>query len=190
MERARLERLKLRELSGDIGSSRARTIVGPAVKRPRVATLADLQMQDEAGSSSTPLKPPNQSRMGLSVQSRVRPSPGVQRFWDGAIKRVQNSLVPDDEALSFADVLAKDQGLEMAIVGAFVLMPEWVASHFDPETPLLFVMSRSSAEAELTNDEIVNPGVLDSSIKPNTFRVVPDVFRTNGYNGSMVRGGY
>lgn len=187
MERARLERLRLRELAGDIGSSRAAARVGPAVKRPRVATLADLQSAEPSATSVYEDNKGSDAFTSTQERSaRPRTSDFRQRFWNGAVKRVQNSLVSDNDALSFSDVVAKDQGLEMAIVGAFVLMPEWVASHFDPETPLLLVMSRSPSEDDLTNEQIVNPGVLDPSIKPNTFRVVPDVFRTNGYTGTMV----
>lgn len=193
MEKARLERLRQREMAGDIGSSRAAAKVGPAVKRPRVATLADLNEDAEearAGESSMPDKliktNGNMHSFGPSAPPARKRFDSGQRFWNGAVKRVYNQNVLDDDSLTFQDLVAKTEGLEMAIVGAFVLEPEWVARHFDPETPLLLVMSRGKTEQDLTNEEVVNPGVLDPSIKPNTFRVVPDVFRTNGYSGSMV----
>lgn len=160
LERARLERQRAREADGTaqpsvINASRA------AVRRPtprsRVATLADLPSGEDTGSGG--------SASSLRTSDASSQSKLSQRFWDGAVKRVPNDYVPDDESFSFGDLIGPRQTLETAVVSAFCLDPLWVASHFPEETPLLLVMPRGPGDTL--------PGFAPFGVKGNTFRAVP-----------------
>ncbi|GAA5826140.1 hypothetical protein JCM11251_007178 [Rhodosporidiobolus azoricus] len=62
------------------------------------------------------------------------------QFWQGAVKRVPNAWLPDPDSWSFDDLIGDKSTLDAAVVSAYCLEPEWVASHFPDETPLLLVM--------------------------------------------------
>lgn len=160
LERARLERQRAREADGTAQPSvinASRAPVRRPTPRSRVATLADLPSGEDTGSggSASSLR-----AGGASSQSKLS-----QRFWDGAVKRVPNDYVPDDESFSFGDLIGPRQTLETAVVSAFCLDPLWVASHFPEETPLLLVMPRGPGDTL--------PGFAPFGVKGNTFRAVP-----------------
>ena len=160
LERARLERQRAREADGTAQPSvinASRAPVRRPTPRSRVASLADLPSGEDTGSggSASSLR-----AGGASSQSKLS-----QRFWDGAVKRVPNDYVPDDESFSFGDLIGPRQTLETAVVSAFCLDPLWVASHFPEETPLLLVMPRGPGDTL--------PGFAPFGVKGNTFRAVP-----------------
>ncbi|GAA5873327.1 hypothetical protein JCM3774_005942 [Rhodotorula dairenensis] len=163
LERARLERQRAREANGtaqpsvinaSAASARA-SETGPTPRR-RVATLADLPSDD--GSSRTRSANSGPGRLSSSDKT-------AQRFWDGAVKRVPNDYVPDNESFTFGDLIGPRQTLETAVVSAFCLDPLWVAAHFPEETPLLLVMPRTAG------DNL--PDFAPIGVKRNTFQVVP-----------------
>lgn len=161
LERARLERQRAREADGTAQPSvisASRAPVRRPTPRSRVATLADLPSGEDTGSGGSGAS--SLRAGGASSQSKLS-----QRFWDGAVKRVPNDYVPDDESFSFGDLIGPRQTLETAVVSAFCLDPLWVASHFPEETPLLLVMPRGPGDTL--------PGFAPFGVKGNTFRAVP-----------------
>lgn len=166
MERDRLERQKKREASGTVAP--ARVVVGPAVKRPKVATLSDVQ-DNSSSELSTPISSSSGSRVhGFSTLGGGGGSRSSTRFFTGAIKRVANINVPDNDSYSFGEIINGGEELEMAIVGAYCLNVEWVASFFKAETDLLLVMPRGEGDTQ-------GPlAAIDKAIKPNTYRVIPE----------------
>lgn len=163
LERARLERQKEREASGTASAAR----VGPAVKRPKVATLSDVQDSSSTGMAA-PLTTSSSSRVhGFS--SLGGGSRSSSRFYSGAVKRVANIHVPDNDSYSFGEIINGGEELEMAIVGAFCLDPLWVCSHFKAATPLLLVMPRGKGDVEGPLAQV------DASIKLNAYRVIPEM---------------
>lgn len=162
LERARLERQRAREANGTaqpsvISASIASRATGRSpTPRKRVATLADLPTDEGSSRAGSAQNGPSP----LASSSKTS-----QRFWDGAVKRVPNDYVPDDESFSFADLVGPRQSLETAVVSAFCLDPLWVAAHFPEETPLLLVMPRTTGDTF--------PDFAPIGVKRNTFRVVP-----------------
>lgn len=164
MEQARLERQQQREASG--ASMAPRVSLKPAVKRPKVQTLSDLQDSPAEGlSTATSSSGGMGGFASASAQSRNR---SATRFWSGAIKPVANQNVPG-AGYSFAAIIDGGEELEMAIVGAFCVDPEWVCSHFNATTPLLLVKPRGGDDKE-------GPlALVDPAIKPQTYRVIPQM---------------
>lgn len=67
----------------------------------------------------------------------------------------------------------------MAVVGAFCLDVEWVASHFDAETPLLLFLPRQRGDTEEAVARI------SEDIKPHTYRVIPEEKPVGSWGGAM-----
>ncbi|KAK4049746.1 hypothetical protein OIO90_005327 [Microbotryomycetes sp. JL221] len=135
MERERLERQRRRQLEDEPSTSSS---VRPE-KRARVATIGDLNQADQQSSSSSSSFTPSSFNIGAAKSSSGMP----RRFWDGRIMRVHNQMVPTSDSLTFPQVIDKSSQLESAIVGAYVLDPTWVVSHFDDATRLLLIMPGS-----------------------------------------------
>jgi tyrosyl-DNA phosphodiesterase-1 len=172
MEQARLERQRMRELSGlTAPAATVRTTNDGANKRARVSTFADLP--DDPAAPSTSASSSSSARIatlaslptGSSSSSSRASDKSSQRFWDGAIKRVPNVYHPDSDSWSFSDLIGPHSTLDAAIVSAFCLDPEWVVPQFPRDTPLLLVMPRPAG------DNVPNPAQCD--LKPNTYRVCP-----------------
>ncbi|GAA5979112.1 hypothetical protein JCM10908_002808 [Rhodotorula pacifica] len=163
MERARLERQRAREADetaqpsviNTASTSRTSGVTRPT-PRSRVATLADLPT--EGGSARDTL-----SNNGAGRPTRQGKT--SERFWGGAVKRVPNDYVPDNESFTFGDLIGPRDTLETAVVSAFCLDPLWVAAHFPEQTPLLLVMPRGVGDTL--------PNFAPIGIKGNTFRAVP-----------------
>lgn len=160
LERARLERQRAREANAPEGGPIATPSTSATVRKTgpasRVATVADLPL-DHDGDSSIPAQP-----------SPSRPTPRTKtalRFWDGAVKRVPNIYVPDEESLSFGDLVGPRETLEKAVVSAYCMDASWVASHFPADSPLLLVMPRAPG------DNL--PKMVPVPVKDNTLRVIP-----------------
>ncbi|BGP53198.1 hypothetical protein JCM8202v2_000757 [Rhodotorula sphaerocarpa] len=160
LERARLERQRAREANAPEGGPIATPSTSATVRKTgpasRVATVADLPL-DHDGDSSIPAQP-----------APSRPTPRTKtalRFWDGAVKRVPNIYVPDEESLSFGDLVGPRETLEKAVVSAYCMDASWVASHFPADSPLLLVMPR------VPGDNL--PKMVPVPVKDNTLRVIP-----------------
>jgi hypothetical protein len=166
LERERLERQKKREESGSVAATRV--VGGPAVKRPKVATLSDVQDNSSSGPATSTSSSSSNRVHGFSSLGGSSGSRSSTRFLSGAIKRVANINVPDNNSYSFEQIINGGEELEMAIVGAYCLNVEWVCSHFKAETPLLLVMPRGQGDNEDTFAGV------DEAIKPNTYRVIPE----------------
>lgn len=144
-------------------------------KKARVTTFADLLAKDDDGH-------PSAGSSGSAVASTSRStssstSKHLHRFWQGVVKRVTNSYVPDSESYSFADLIGPASTLQMAVVSAYVTDVPWVVSHFEAETPLLLIQARLKGDDQ--------PALTECSLKPNTYRVIPKE-RTNGpFSGVM-----
>ncbi|POY73521.1 hypothetical protein BMF94_3458 [Rhodotorula taiwanensis] len=159
MERARLERQRVREMSNPTPPAASTSQGGGSAARPtprkRFATMADV-LQDGSARDRTP----RTSSSHGSTQSKTH-----MRFWDGAVKRVPNDYVPDAEALSFADLIGPASSLQKSVVSAYCLDPFWVASHFEENAPLLLVMPRAQGDTL--------PTMAPCPVKDNTLRIIP-----------------
>lgn len=174
LERQRLDRQRAR---GDAAPTVrvASTSAAAVGKKARVTTFADLLAKDDDGH-------PSAGSSGSAVASTSRStssstSKHLHRFWQGVVKRVTNSYVPDSESYSFADLIGPASTLQMAVVSAYVTDVPWVVSHFEAETPLLLIQARLKGDDQ--------PALTECSLKPNTYRVIPKE-RTNGpFSGVM-----
>lgn len=88
-----------------------------ALRPPRVQTLGDLQ-DDGDSSTGAGTRQGNVHGFGSSTSSGSAAQRSSTRFWEGAIRRVSNRNVPDQESYKFGDLIDKKDGLKMAIVGA------------------------------------------------------------------------
>ncbi|SCV72437.1 BQ2448_3974 [Microbotryum intermedium] len=189
MEQERLERQRQRlreadESSGGVARATSySTMATPAPPAPKLSrttftTLSDLASEvtnvpSTAMASTSRLAPTGEAARRIST-----------RFWKGAIRRVHNGLSQPDtfgESFTFAKLVAADQKLEMAIMGAYCLDVDWVCSHFNAETPVMLFTPRSPGDDPEQGIYKVN-----DLIKPHTFRVVPKERPIPGhYKGTM-----
>ncbi|BGP13230.1 hypothetical protein JCM10213_004999 [Rhodosporidiobolus nylandii] len=190
MERARLERQKMRELAG-LDTPGKKVVAAPVGnKRMKVTTLEDLPHDGEASTnaaaastSSSPFRTVS-SHASVSGSSSAAFTPfntssskHSQRFWTGSLKRVPNAWHPDPDSWSFADLIGPSSSLQAAIVSAFCLDPTWVVPHFPEQTPLLLIMPRAKGDAA--------PELAQCDLKANTYRVVPPERSPNQFAGVM-----
>ncbi|BGP45300.1 hypothetical protein JCM10450v2_001118 [Rhodotorula kratochvilovae] len=176
LERERLERQRAREaVPGGSGlqTVKVASTSSTTVKRPRIATFADLLAPDNDGASASSAASTSRSN-GSTTSSTSKTS---DRFWQGAVKRVKNAYVPDTDSYSFADLIGPASSLQAAVVSAYCLEPEWVVSHFDAETPILLVMPRQKGDNA--------PALAQCDLKANTFRSIPKMRDVGPYPGVM-----
>ncbi|GAA5879346.1 hypothetical protein JCM16303_003171 [Sporobolomyces ruberrimus] len=194
MDRAEMERERLERIAKRTYSSTSSTLAGgptsstPAGasshsihKRPRIATLADLDSEEPTSSSFS--RPTANSFATSSSSSSTDPK--SQRFFDGAIRSVSNSFHPDPESshsLSFSSIIGPRSTLLASIVSAFVLDPSWVVPHFPNDFPLLLIMPRPIGDTDPKPLTQVSMGG-----KTNLFRAIPESVPTgySGYSGCM-----
>ncbi|SCZ92352.1 BZ3500_MvSof-1268-A1-R1_Chr5-2g07801 [Microbotryum saponariae] len=187
-EKARLERQREREKkhhasNGHVRAAGPSPIAAPAPpapkrSRPNVVTFSDLPRNNApnipsnaTASTSRTLAPPVEATRKQST-----------RFWEGAIRRVHNVLAQPDtfgESFTFAQLVAADQKLEMAIVGSYCLELEWVCSHFKAETPVMLFRARHSDDHPSRYQKV------DDLIKPQTFLILPERSLPGPWKGTM-----
>ncbi|KAM0791983.1 hypothetical protein ACM66B_002736 [Microbotryomycetes sp. NB124-2] len=160
MEQARLERQRQREASG---AEQTSTSAVRSTKRPRVATMADVANAEPSTSGNGSVGNGSNNASSSFNATASTSASNNRRFWSGKLMRVHNKNVSAPDTLRFEQVINKGAGLKRAVVGAFVLEPGWVASHFDNETPLLLIMPAGDGTPEARH------GQVSEAIKPNTF---------------------
>ncbi|KAL8279939.1 hypothetical protein RQP46_007789 [Phenoliferia psychrophenolica] len=176
MERERIARQAAREAGGGPAAPPTKLWAGHA--RPKVATISDIAAGASSSASTSAVASSSSSSVhGFASSSAAAAGPRPsERFWQGSIKRVANTYVPDSDSFTFKQVLGPIDELESAIVSSYVLDIDWVISHFPKELPLMLVKPGSKGGA---------PEVLVGDGRTKTFKVAPHAYEMHGWTGSM-----
>ena len=132
---------------GDVRKRKAST-PPPHASRPDAR-----QVRTKLSESATesPYPPPGASNSTLPIlsskdQDRALRAPGVQ-FPDGVVKKTWVYGCPRQDDIKIEEVLQKDD-LDLAVLSAFQIDPDWIASKLHPTTKVVFVL-QAKTEAEV-----------------------------------------
>ena len=101
--------------------------------------------------TASPYPPSEAASIALPIlsskdQDRALHAPGVQ-FPDGVVKKTWVYGCPRQDDIKIEEVLQKDD-LDLAVLSAFQIDPDWIASKLHPTTKVVFVL-QAKTEAEV-----------------------------------------
>lgn len=203
MSRAQMEKERLERVSRLGGGTAATTTVrwtssasSSSNKRPRIATLSDLQSDDASTSSSTSSFQNSLPSASSSSSHPYDPNHSL-RYWNGSIRRVFNRLHPEPpssssfspSSLSFSSLIGPPSTLKSAIVSSFCWDIDWVLSHFPDVLPTLLIMPRQPGDEIPENLAKISSKDWASELgrKKEVWRAVPKEMEMGwkGFKGCM-----
>ncbi|KAI5478523.1 tyrosyl-DNA phosphodiesterase 1 [Pseudohyphozyma bogoriensis] len=189
MEKERLARQRAREEENG-GALKPAYKVQPAVKRPRVGTIADVTTDSAPSTGAVASSSSNFVHGFASTSAPAPPASGAvspaknrhaERYWNGALHRVSSRYVPDSTSFSFDDALGPKADIKTAIVGAYVMDVEWVCERLGGDFPVMLVTPTHSKENLKGEIAQVIP-----EVRLNTFQCSPRMQQLfSGYYGTM-----